>query len=305
MIARLTAAYLLIFALVLAVLSFAAYTFVGTQYHSLLLPALGTPEGVLAYALAMRHVAGTIAAFDLPLLLIVGVAAWILARVSIQPLLSARERERSFVADVAHELRSPLATISSIAQAHRAAAQPETVRDALTLIATTAVDASGLIGDMLTLARTPGAQLLSREPVDLAAVVRVCVREFQPQIEGAGLTVEVQAESAIVNGDERRLRELIRNVVENALRHARTRITIRCAVEGDRALLQIADDGLGVDVSDRERIFERFFRADGDARGSGLGLAIAQWVARAHDGLLVLDDVPSGASFTARIPLLR
>jgi signal transduction histidine kinase len=101
------------------------------------------------------------------------------------------------------------------------------------------------------------------------------------------------------------LRELIRNVVENALRHARTRITIRCAVEGDRALLQIADDGLGVDVSDRERIFERFFRADGDARGSGLGLAIAQWVARAHDGLLVLDDVPSGASFTARIPLLR
>src|SRR5271170_7715624 len=96
------------------------------QYHSLLLPALSTPEGAAVYARAMSRVLVTILALDIPLLIVVGIAAWLLARLSIRPLLEAQDRERSFVADAAHELRSPLAAIATIAQATRPKATPET-----------------------------------------------------------------------------------------------------------------------------------------------------------------------------------
>jgi len=118
-IARLTAIYLAIFGVVLLGLSAAAYVFVSMQYRSLLAPALQTPEGQHGYAQAMSHVAIAIAGFDLPLLVFVGIAAYLLARTSLSPLIAARERERSFSIDVAHELRSPLATITAVAQAAR------------------------------------------------------------------------------------------------------------------------------------------------------------------------------------------
>ena len=94
MIARLVGLYLAVFAAVLAALSIGAYLFVGTQYHSLLLPALATPEGVAAYQHAMERVALTILAFDIPLLIVVGIASWVLARISVAPWVSARDRER-------------------------------------------------------------------------------------------------------------------------------------------------------------------------------------------------------------------
>ena len=300
-----TAVYLAIFAVVLAALSAAAYAFVAGQYHSLLLPALATPEGQIAYGSAMRRVALTIGAFDVPLLILVGFASAVLARISLAPMLEARARERTFLADAAHELRSPLATIASVGQAGAGRTGDSEAREALALIATTALDASALIGDLLTLARTPHAKLLACEPVDLAAVVHGCLREFQPRFEASGIAIDATVESAIVNGDARRLRELVRNLLENALRHARKRITLTCVANDGRAVLRVADDGSGVAPSDRERIFERFVRGRETGAGTGLGLAIARWVASAHDGLLVLDDDAPGASFTARIPLLH
>ncbi len=303
MISRITALYLAIFALVLALLSTAAYIFVAGQYHGLLAPALGTAEGASAYHHVLQRIAITIVAFDIPLLIVVGIASWILAQISLRPLLEARERERTFIADAAHELRSPLATIASVAQAQRAGARNQALTEALTLIATTAIDASALIGDLLTLARTPDVKLLVREPVDLAAIAQTCLREFRPRFENAQITLDSEVQSAIVDGDSRRLRELIRNLLENALRHARSRVLVRCIAASDRAVLQVVDDGEGVAASDRAQIFQRFFHGNNSASGSGLGLAIANWVARAHDGFLTLDETVAGASFTARLPL--
>jgi signal transduction histidine kinase len=301
-IARLVALYLAVFATVLALLSIGAYLFVGTQYHSLLLPALATPEGAAAYQQAMRRVALTIVAFDIPLLILVGLASWILARISVAPWLSARAREREFIADAAHELRSPLATISAVAQASRNADRPE-MHEALELIAKTSLDASGLISDLLTLARSPSATLLVREPVDLAAIAYDCVGEFYARASSAGITIETNIASAIVNGDARRLRELIRNLLENALHHARSKIAISCGANGTCGELSVSDDGAGVPFASRDRIFERFFH-DGEATGTGLGLAIARWVAHAHEGTIALSDGTPGASFTVEIPLL-
>ncbi len=302
MIARLVALYLAVFAAVLAALSIGAYLFVGTQYHSLLLPALSSPEGLSAYHDAMRRVAVTIVAFDIPLVILVGIASWLLARISVAPWVSAREREREFIADAAHELRSPLATISSVAQASRNADEPS-MREALELIAKTSLDASGVITDLLTLARRPSPTLLVREPVDLAAIAFDCVAEFRARASEVGITIESNVGSAIINGDGRRLRELIRNLLENALHHARSTITVSCSSNAGCAQLSVSDDGAGVPMQSRDRIFERFFR-NGDAAGTGLGLAIAQWVARAHEGSIALSDHTPGASFVVEIPLM-
>ena len=119
LIARTTALYLLIFACVLAALDAGAYVFIQREYISFLGPALGTAEGGAGLAAAMRRVLLTILAIDVPLIAVVGLASYALARVTIAPLEAARERERIFAADAAHELRSPLTAIASVAQAAR------------------------------------------------------------------------------------------------------------------------------------------------------------------------------------------
>ena len=299
MIARLTAIYLAIFAAVLAAISGVAFWLIGRQYASLLAPALNTPEGVAGYRSAMQHVAITIGSADIPLLILVGILAYILARTSLTPLITAREREKQFAADAAHELRSPLATIATVAQAARTQAN-EPTREALDTIAQTALDASGLIGELLTLSRDPRPGLLQREPVDLEHVAQTCAREFEPRAKDKAVAFHVRATSAIVHGDERRLRELVRNLLDNALKHAKETIALECGSDGRFAYIRIIDDGEGVAPDVRGRIFERFFQAD--PAGSGLGLAIAHWIAHAHDGTLELVSANPGATFIARFP---
>jgi signal transduction histidine kinase len=301
-IARLVGAYLAIFTVVLAAASFALYLFLAAQYHSLLLPALSTPEGATVYAQTMHKVALEIAAADLPLLVLVGLAAWALARVSLRPLFEAQSRERAFIADAAHELRSPLATIASVAQAARGDEDPARLHDVFDTIAKTALEASAMVGDLLTLARSPKPALLQREPVDLAAVAHACARELEGRARERGIELELQLTPAIVDGDARRLQELLRNLLENAIRHAKSRVTVTTGVDGGRAMLRVGDDGEGVVPELRERLFERF--VSGSAGGSGLGLAIAQWVARAHEGTLALDDCEGGTSFIASFPIV-
>ena len=302
MIARLVGAYLAIFTLVLAAASFALYFFLAGQYHSLLLPALSTPEGASVYAQDMRRVALEIVAADVPLLVLVGLAAWALARLSLRPLFEAQARERAFIADAAHELRSPLATIASVAQAARADQDPQRLHDVFDTIAKTALEASAMVGDLLTLARSPKPALLQREPVDLAAIAQRCVRELERRARERDVELVMKLEPAIVDGDARRLQELLRNLLENAIRHAASRVTVATGVDAGRATLRVSDDGEGVVPELRERLFERF--VSGSASGSGLGLAIAQWVARAHEGTLALDERTGGASFIASFPVV-
>lgn len=301
MIARLTAAYLAIFACVLAALSVVAYLFIGQQYHSLLLPALVTPEGQAAYAQAMNRVALTIAAFDVPLLVLVGIASALLARVSIAPLLRARERERIFVADAAHGLRSPLTTIATVAQA-AAEKSDASARASFALIAKTALDAGGLIAELLTLARDPDARLLEREPIDLGALGTQCASEFLERARERGVDLRVTSASVIVDGDARRLREMIRNLLDNAVRHASSHVDISVSNGAREAELAVEDDGPGIAGDVRERLFERFARGEEHSEGSGLGLPIARWIAQAHAGTLELDDRAQRTRFVARIP---
>jgi signal transduction histidine kinase len=299
---RAAALYLAIFLCVLLALSAVAYAFMLREYESMLAPALGTPEGRSALATAMRRVVLTIAAMDAPLIAIVAIASYVLARATIAPLEAARQRERLFAADAAHELRSPLTAIAAIAQAARTDASPAS-REAFEAIARGAIDASIVVSDLLTLARDPARRALHCEPVDLAAVVTRSSRDTQPVADAHGVTLEVSPASAIVDGDERRLRELTRNLLENAIRHARASVSVASRQNGRLSEIVVDDDGEGVPPAERERIFERFYRRADDGSGTGLGLAIVRWIARAHEGAVTVGEAPSGgARFVAAIP---
>jgi len=302
-IARLALRYLVVFAIVLALLSAGAYVFMSREYLALLQPAIGTPEAAVAYRKAMTAVLLTILSFDLPLLAIVGGASWLLARSSLAPLIAAREREREFAADAAHRLRSPLATIAAVSQAAKPDA-PERYAQDFDTITEAALDASQTVGELLTLSRPAVSRLLQLEPVDVAVLARGISKEFEARAAQRGLAIDNRAQSAIVNGDEHRLRELLRNLMENALRHARARIVVDSHKNGRSVDLIVSNDGETVEVEYRERIFERAVSAD--AQGSGLGLALVKWIARAHEGdAFVRDGQAGGAEFVVRLPSIE
>jgi signal transduction histidine kinase len=299
---RTAALYLCVFVCVLAALSVGAYAFVAREYVSLLAPALNTPEGSAALNVALRRVVLTIAEIDFPLVLVVAMASYLLARAAIAPLAASRERERQFAADAAHELRSPLTAIASIAQAARVPANQES-RASFEAIARSAFDASAIVSDLLTLARDPASLALQREPVDLSAIVSLTARDSEAIARERRISLEVTTASAIVDGDERRLRELTRNLIENAIRHARAVVRVSTRRNGRLCEIVVEDDGAGIPAQERQRVFERFYRRAHDSSGTGLGLAIVRWIACAHGGGVAVDSSASGgARFVAVFP---
>ncbi|MBV8645698.1 MAG: HAMP domain-containing histidine kinase [Candidatus Eremiobacteraeota bacterium] len=288
-VARLCASYLAILALVLLLLDGLAFWWLAGREHDLLEPLLTTDVGRATYDAQLRKDALGLALLDLPLLLAAGAASYGLAVVSVRPLVEAREREARFAAEAAHELRTPLARIASLAQTAQDAG-------ALAQIAAIAIDASGTISDLLSLVREEHVAPKLSEPVDLGALARAAVDSARRD----GVQYDVVAgEECWVEGDERRLRRLADNLLDNAGRHARASVRVRVEPDGERIVLSVEDDGPGVPEPLRERIFERFVRGDDDDRGSGLGLAICRAIARAHGGDVVLE---ARSRFVARLP---
>ncbi len=294
---RLTSAYLAVFASVILALSVVAYAAIAANYRTILAPALETPEGRAGLSAALRPALFAIVSVDAALLLGVGAASYALARAALRPLVTAREREERFAADIAHELRTPLAAIASLAQSDPEPNARETERT-LAAIARRAIECGELIGDLLTLARASDREALEREPIDLAVVVGRACRDLPERLRSV-VAIDISLDSVIVQGDERRLLQLARNLTWNAVAHARSRAVVRVYCDRGAAFITVEDDGPGVSPDVEPRLFERFAKGAGSS-GSGLGLAICRWVARAHGG----DVTYSGGSrFTARFPL--
>ncbi|MEV3855259.1 HAMP domain-containing sensor histidine kinase [Streptomyces sp. NPDC050095] len=212
------------------------------------------------------------------------------------------ERQRRFVADASHELRSPIASLRT--QLEVGAAHPELL-DVEGAVEDT-VRLQELAADLLLLARLDAGEKPGGAEVDLAALVREEVS--QRAGDRIPVTVRTSATTAHVAGSRGQLARVLGNLLDNAQRHARTAVRITLAVEGSRATLAVADDGDGVPRAERERIFERFVRLD-DARsrdggGAGLGLAIARDVAVRHGGTLTVRTAPDGgALFELGLPV--
>ena len=217
----------------------------------------------------------------------------------IARLESAQKVQRRFVADASHELRSPLATIGAGLELLQDS-DPGTVR---TLRGETE-RLGRLVDDLLLLARADERGLQPRrDEVDLDELVEA--ERARPYEDG--VRTEVRTEPVRVVGDRGQLVRVLRNLVDNAHRHAGSQVVVTLGRDGDQAALDVADDGPGVPADDRSRIFERFVRLD-DARaradgGSGLGLAIVAEVVAAHDGKVwVEENACGGALFRVRLP---
>ncbi|WP_369212624.1 sensor histidine kinase [Streptomyces flavofungini] len=218
---------------------------------------------------------------------------------TLTALQTSVERQRRFVADASHELRSPIASLRT--QLEVGAAHPElldvdgAVEDTVRL--------QELAADLLLLARLDAGEKPGGARVDLAALAG----EELSQRTRDRVEVRTELRSAEVAGSRGQLARVLGNLLNNAQRHARSRVTVATRPDGAWAVLEVSDDGTGVPPGERERIFERFVRLD-DARtrdegGAGLGLAIARDVAARHGGTLVVGEAPSGgALFELRLP---
>ncbi|WP_327593528.1 HAMP domain-containing sensor histidine kinase [Streptomyces chartreusis] len=214
---------------------------------------------------------------------------------TLAALQTSVERQRRFVADASHELRSPIASLRT--QLEVGVAHPElldldgAVEDTVRL--------QGLAADLLLLARLDAGERPGDARFDLGALAR-------EQAEGRA-EVTVEARSAQVAGSRGQVGRVLTNLLDNARRHARSAVTLTVRREGEWVVAAVADDGDGVAEADRERIFERFVRLDEarsrDDGGAGLGLAIARDVAVRHGGTLTVGRAPAGgALFELRLP---
>ncbi|MCK6065691.1 HAMP domain-containing histidine kinase [Microbacterium sp. EYE_512] len=217
---------------------------------------------------------------------------------------ASAQAQRRFVSDASHELRSPLATIrqhAEIAQTH-----PDTtsVGELADLVHEEGLRMQGLVDALLLLTRLDEGAAPPHETVDLDDLVLAEVRRLRQSgrtVDGSGIG------AARVAGDPRLLGQLVRNLADNAARHARNRIAFTVGEHAGTVVLEVEDDGSGIPEAERERVFERFVRLDEararDAGGSGLGLAIVRAIAAASGGSVsVAESRWGGARFVVRLP---
>ncbi|MFH9742405.1 sensor histidine kinase [Streptomyces roseolus] len=221
---------------------------------------------------------------------------------------AAATRQREFTADAAHELRSPLAALR--AQLESSLRHPESVVDWHEVVREATEDVVRLqrLADDLLLLAGQGAAPRVREPVDLSALAEDLVREHQHLPESAALRLRCDAPApAVLPGNPIHLDRLLRNLLANACRHARTEVTVTVTRTGPDLILAVHDDGPGIPPADRARVFDRFTRLDASRTrahgGAGLGLPIARDLAAAHEGTLTIEDTEKpGALLVARFP---
>jgi signal transduction histidine kinase len=220
---------------------------------------------------------------------------------TLDRLQTAVEQHKRFVADAAHELRSPLAIVRTRLELAGTEA-PALAAQALTDVERI----QALTADLLLLARLDAGEPLRDQEVDLGQVVAEEAAQPRPRSD---VTVDLDiAPDVLVRGSGGRLKRLTANLVDNAVRHAATTVTVRLTADGSSATLEVADDGPGIPRQHREVVFDRFTRLDEararDHGGSGLGLAIARDIATAHQGsLTVAPETRQGACLRAVLPI--
>jgi signal transduction histidine kinase len=215
-------------------------------------------------------------------------------------------RQKRFVSDASHELRSPVASIRQHAEVAVAHPDDTSTRDLASVVLAEDLRLQRLVEDLLLLARTDERLVDEhRAPVDLDDIV---FEEISRHRNDAGPTIDASRVSAgRVSGDRRALARLTGNLIENAIRHAREKVAVSLRQENNQVVLRVDDDGTGIPPHERERVFERFVRLqqarDRDSGGSGLGLAIVAEVTAAHGGAATVVDSPlGGARFEISFP---
>jgi two-component system, OmpR family, sensor kinase len=219
-------------------------------------------------------------------------------------------RLRQFVADASHELRTPVTTIRGYAELYRngALADPGELSEAMRRTEQEAVRMGSLVDDLLHLARLDQGRPPDRSPVDLVALADDAIRDARAVAPDRDITLDA-ADAVTVQGEEARLRQVVANLVGNALVHAPgAPIEVRVRSSDGLATIAVSDQGAGMAAADAARAFERFYRADASRSrhhgGSGLGLAIVEATVRAHGGTVRLTSAPDqGTTVEVTLPI--
>ena len=244
--------------------------------------------------------------------------------VMAQEVKGSRQAQRDFVANVSHELKTPLTSIQGFSQAilDGTARDSEAQRHAAQIINDEAERMSRLVNELLDLAKLDAGQIvMAQEPVDVGQLLRGCVEKLVPQARQG--SVELRLDLGMLpslSGDNDRLAQVFTNLIDNALKHtpqggrvtvAAREVTSQPARKGEKAVprieVSVADTGSGIPPEDLSRIFERFYQVDKSRhrrdKGAGLGLAIAKEIVQAHGGQIKAESVTGvGTKFTVTLP---
>ena len=298
----------------------------GNRYHQISL-ALHTrdnrPWGYIQVGRSLNDVDAYLANVRLVLLLglpsaiaLVAVSSWWLAGRAMQPVYQSYQQIQQFTADAAHELRTPLAALAAtVESALRSPHLPELeARDILQTVNRQNQRLTALVADLLLLSRMERQSLPGRYQL---CCLNDIVGDLVEELESLALAAEVtlQAEIGVrqplyIVGDEEQMYRLMTNLIVNAIQYTPSGGRVRVIVdrEDDRAIIRVADTGIGIAPEHQQRIFDRFYRVNSDRSrmtgGSGLGLAIAMAIVQAHKGSLeVHSELGKGSTFTIRLPL--
>ncbi len=230
-------------------------------------------------------------------------------------LEEAFARERRFISDASHELKTPLTSINANAQMlARWGDRDETVRkESLQTIIEESSSLAGMVNGMLTLAKADSGEDIPKEPVALAFAAREAVNATQSRAheKGLALTLAAPERSPIVEGDTALLRQMITNLIDNAIKFTGTGgVTVRVYEDETQAIVEVADTGPGIDPVEIPHIFDRFYRTDKSRTravpGTGLGLAIVRSIARVHNGTVEADAGEGGGTILrVRMPCIH
>jgi signal transduction histidine kinase len=227
-------------------------------------------------------------------------------------LEAARGLERGFLLSVSHDLRTPLTSIKGYAEAiaDGAVEGPDAQVRAAEVIGAEARRLERLVADLLDLARLDAHHFsLSPRPVDARAVVAEAVDAFRPEASGMGLTLDLEGDAPVpADADPERLGQIVANLVENALKYARSRVTVGVSGADGTVAIRVTDDGPGIAPADLPHVFDRLYTsrpAPGRAVGTGLGLAIVRELVGAMGGSADVDVLDGGETrFHVRLPAL-
>jgi two-component system OmpR family sensor kinase len=230
-------------------------------------------------------------------------------------LEEAFARERRFISDASHELKTPLTSINANAQMlARWGDRDETIRkESLETIVAESAALAAMVNGMLTLAKADSGESIPMERLALAEAASDAVRSTTQRAyeKGLTLTFDSREPSPQIEGDPALVRQMIANLIDNAIKFTdRGSVTVRVSSENGDAVVEIADDGPGIDPEDLPLVFDRFYRADKsrsrDVAGTGLGLAIVRSIARVHGGSVRAEPrAEGGTTFRVRLPAIH